>query len=38
MERRVQVHDKSPTSVVHHPHRNIIATNGDEGLVKLWKP
>jgi WD40 repeat-containing protein SMU1 len=38
LESILQVSATTVASIVHHPHRNLIATIGDSGKVKLWKP
>lgn len=37
LEHLLQVSDKGPIGVTHHPHRNLVATWADEGTLKLWK-
>jgi WD40 repeat-containing protein SMU1 len=34
----LEVHSKNTLGVVHHPHRNLLATVGDGVAVRLWKP
>lgn len=34
----LRVSDKEMLGVVHHPFRNIVATFGKEGEVRLWAP
>lgn len=37
LEHLLQVADKDPIGVTHHPHRNLVATWANEGVLKLWK-
>lgn len=37
LEHLLQVAEKGPIGVTHHPHRNLTATWADEGTLKLWK-
>lgn len=41
LESFVQVADgdgREIIAVVHHPHRNLVATISDRGQLKIWKP
>jgi len=37
-EHEIQAHDKEPIGLAHHPHRNLVASFADDGVLKLWKP
>lgn len=37
LEHLMQVHEKGPIGVCHHPQRNLVATYADEGPLKTWK-
>jgi len=38
LEHVMKVHDKEVIGVAHHPHRNMVATFSDEGVMKIWRP
>lgn len=38
LDHELQVSDREIISIAHHPHRNLIATVNDKGVLKLWKP
>ena len=38
LEHLMQVAEKEPIGVVHHPHRNLVATFAADGSLKTWKP
>jgi WD40 repeat-containing protein SMU1 len=38
VEHVVKMHAKEVLGVVHHPHKNLIASYSVDGTVKLWKP
>ena len=33
-----QVGEKELIGIAHHPHRNLLVTFGDEGVLKMWRP
>ncbi|TFJ81885.1 hypothetical protein NSK_007132 [Nannochloropsis salina CCMP1776] len=37
LESFVKVGEKEVIGVAHHPHRNLVVTFGDEGVLKVWR-
>jgi|UPI00043FDC87 WD40 repeat-containing protein SMU1 len=37
LEATVQVTNGAALGIEHHPHRNLVATFGGDGYVRLWK-
>ena len=38
VEHVMKLHKSDVLGMALHPHRNIFASYGDDGTVKLWKP
>lgn len=37
LEESVSLSDREIISLVHHPHRNLLVTLADDGILKIWK-
>jgi len=38
LENAIKLHEKEVNGVVHHPHRNIMASFSHDGTLKIWRP
>jgi len=38
LEHIVKVSEREVVGLCHHPHRNLLASHADDGLLRLWKP
>jgi len=34
----IKLHRADVLGITHHPHRSVIASWAQEGMIKLWKP